>query len=202
MNGHGVINENDLYAKLGKAKQILNMVEGKSSVVQEREDDDMDDDEYFNQPQQSYDNSNYVRSTEPNPMLNEDRVSRINNSKLPDEIKKLMIEKPIEQINLGDGLKLNAGLNEDIIKGARRLMGNDKPKPTQQKQRSNQPPKQSSRMDENMIDIIEHVVRKVFDEKILEMKNNNDFSMIDEQLAIKVGNSVFKGKITAVKGTK
>jgi len=47
--------------------------------------------------------------------------SRIKNSKLPDEIKRLMIEQPIVQPSSMNG---GSVISNDIIEGAQRLMGN------------------------------------------------------------------------------
>src|SRR6056300_1073978 len=53
--------------------------------------------------------------SQPQP-ISEDKIQ---NSKLPDEIKQLMMEHPIQQPNFGGG---GAVLSNDIIEGAARLM--------------------------------------------------------------------------------
>jgi hypothetical protein len=48
-----------------------------------------------------------------------------------------------------------------------------------------------------LANIIEDIVRKVFDEKLNELSNVKGIT-INENLAIKVGDSIFSGKITKV----
>jgi hypothetical protein len=47
--------------------------------------------------------------------------------------------------------------------------------------------------------LIENIVRKVFDEKINELQNKNNSLDINENLVLKVGDSIFSGNITKVK---
>ena len=48
---------------------------------------------------------------------------RITNSKLPEDIKKLMIEHPIDKPNMG--VHSNVGLTDDLVEKASRLMNNN-----------------------------------------------------------------------------
>jgi hypothetical protein len=68
---------------------------------------------------------------DPTKPLDKDRVL---NSKLPDEIKQLMIENPIVQPN---GINGSASISEEVIQGAQRLMNKDRPS-----QSNEQPKKQ------------------------------------------------------------
>ena len=126
-------------------------------------------------------------------------VSRIQNSKLPDAIKKAMIENPISQISLGETLDM------DFVKGAKRLI--------EQENRANnpsQPKKQikpiqtvGDNIDMNAITIlIENTIRKVMDEKLNQILTAQTTSTINENLVLKVGDSIFKGKITGVNKSK
>lgn len=129
--------------------------------------------------------------------------SRIKNSKLPDEIKRLMIEQPIVQPSSMGG---SAAISDDIIEGAQRLM--NLPKNQQQKQVINEtkPGNQSSsniNMNEikSMIrDVVRDTVRDVVREELKEAgmlvestSNSND------TIQFKVGNHLFVGKVNKIK---
>lgn len=129
--------------------------------------------------------------------------SRIKNSKLPDEIKRLMIEQPIVQPSSMGG---SAAISDDIIEGAQRLM--NLPKNQQQKQVINEtkPSNQSSsniNMNEikSMIrDVVRDTVRDVVREELKEAgmlvestSNSND------TIQFKVGNHLFVGKVNKIK---
>ena len=107
-----------------------------------------------------------------------------------------MIENPIQQISLNDTLDM------DFLKGAKRLMeqeGLGKKQP-QQRQTNSQ---QTSNIDMNAISVlIENTIRKVMDEKLNQILTASTTSSINENLVLKVGDSIFKGKITGVNKAK
>jgi len=137
-------------------------------------------------------------------------VEKIRGSKLPDAIKKAMIESPIPQITLNDSLDMN------FVNKARRLMEEDGSIPTKKvptlniknQSQSNQQVEQQSRqvqtqeIPSNLESIIENVVRKILDEKLTQILSAQEAVSINENLVIRVGNSLFSGKITKVKNTK
>jgi hypothetical protein len=107
-----------------------------------------------------------------------------------------MIENPIPQISL------NETLDMDFIKGAKRLMEQEglTKKPTTQTQTKSTP---VQNIDMNSIAVlIENTVRKVMDEKLNQILTAQQTSTINENLVLKVGDSIFKGKITGVNKTK
>ena len=55
-------------------------------------------------------------------------------SKLPDEIKQLMLQHPIQQPTMG--VNTGVGLSEDLVERASRLMNNDQPKKQKNKSRT------------------------------------------------------------------
>jgi len=130
--------------------------------------------------------------------------SKILNSKLPDEIKKLMIERPIVQPNTMS----NATISDDIIEGAQRLMKMDN-NFYQQKEQSQQQttkevkstPIQSSTTYNNneMKKMIKEVVREVIRE---ELQNAGVISEstenANESIQFKVGKHVFLGRVTKI----
>ena len=132
--------------------------------------------------------------------------SRIKNSKLPDEIKRLMIEQPIVQPSSMGG---SAAISDDIIEGAQRLMNMNKNNPTQQTQsvKESTTTKQTSPSNFNMNemksmirDVVRDTVRDVVREELKEAgmlvestSNSND------TIQFKVGNHLFVGKVNKIK---
>ena len=127
-------------------------------------------------------------------------INKIQNSKLPDAIKKAMIENPIQQISLNDTLDM------DFLKGAKRLMEQEGVSTKQTKQQSNSiktysnPPAQFDMT--TIATLVENTVRKVMDEKLNQILSAQQTQSINENLVLKVGDSIFKGKITGVNKAK
>jgi hypothetical protein len=106
-----------------------------------------------------------------------------------------MIENPIPQISLNDTLDM------DVVKGAKRLMEQEgiQTKTTQKKQVQTI----TNSVDMNAIAImVENTVRKVLDEKLNQILTAQQTASINENLVLKVGDSIFKGKITGVNKAK
>lgn len=127
---------------------------------------------------------------------------RIKNSRLPDEIKKLMIEHPIQQPNLGNG----PVLSDDIIEGATRLMGGGKqPQQVNETQtKSNQSTQFNNNELKQMIrDVVRDTVRDVVRE---ELQNSGmiteSTSNTNETLSLRVGKHIFEGKVLKIKKIK
>ena len=188
--GQGVISQNDLMSKLVQAKKVMNKVDGGNF---ERG--------HINESMLLSDPEELMRSQEPSQprkVLGNPSISKIQNSKLPDAIKKAMIEHPIEQMQ---SISLNDTLDMDFIKGAKRLMEQEgvSTRPSAQ-------PKQTvinNNVDMNAIaTLIENTVRKVMDEKLNQILTASQTSSINENLVLKVGDSIFKGKITGVNKAK
>lgn len=186
---NGPISSNDLMQRLAQAKKIMNKVDsGNFERGHVNENVIMSDPEEY-APQ------DYT----PSPVRNVAPPSndRILQSKLPDAIKKAMIENPIPQISLNDTIDM------DFIKGAKRLIEqeNGTIKPTSKQ-------KTTSILTHSNIDmgaiavLIENTVRKVMDEKLNQILTAQQTSSINENLVLKVGDSIFKGKITGVNKAK
>jgi hypothetical protein len=112
-----------------------------------------------------------------------------------------MIESPIPQMNQ---ISLNDTLDMDFVKGAKRLMEQEGvvTKKQQPQQRQSSVPT-GGNIDMNAIAIlIENTVRKVMDEKLNQILTAQTTSTINENLVLKVGDSIFKGKITGVNKAK
>jgi hypothetical protein len=131
--------------------------------------------------------------------------NRILNSKLPDEIKRLMIEQPIVQpSSMGGG----AVLSNDIIEGAARLMKKEKiseiPQTQTPKQKINETYTTSNiNVNEikNMIrDVVRDTVRDVVREELKQAGMIvESTTKTNETLQFKVGNTLFVGNVTKVK---
>jgi hypothetical protein len=190
--GQGAISQNDLMKKLVQAKKVMNKVDGgnfeRGHVNSEMLLSDPSDLMESQLPQQ----------TNTRPVGGNMNVDKIQNSKLPDAIKRAMIEHPIEQM---PSISLNETLDMDFVKGAKRLMeqeGVSSKKPQSQQRQS-----VSSNIDMNAIAVlIENTVRKVMDEKLNQILSASTTSSINENLVLKVGDSIFKGKITGVNKAK
>jgi hypothetical protein len=138
---------------------------------------------------------------DPTKPLEEDRII---NSKLPDEIKRLMIEQPIVQPSSMNG---TAQISEEVIQGAQRLMNMNKTPNTQTETRK-QPITENKRQPnydvsdlKNVIrDVVRDTVRDVVREELKEAgmlvestQNSN------EVIQFKVGQHLFVGKVTKIK---
>jgi len=113
-----------------------------------------------------------------------------------------MIESPIPQMGQ---ISLNDTLDMDFIKGAKRLMEQEGVSTKKQSVTpfSKQQSSGSSNIDMNAIAVlIENTVRKVMDEKLNQLLSAQQTQTISENLVLKVGDSVFKGKITGVNKAK
>jgi hypothetical protein len=157
----------------------------------------------YNLPQELIQEQTYTTPQhDPTKPLDE---SRIVNSKLPDEIKRLMIEQPIVQPSSMAGA---TAISEEIIQGAQRLMNMGAPKTT------NEPKKQMvnesdykgnsninmSEMKSMIRDVVRDTVRDVVREElkeagmIVESTTNSN-----ETIQFKVGQHLFIGKVNKVK---
>jgi hypothetical protein len=129
----------------------------------------------------------------------------IKNSKLPDDIKKLMLENPIVQPQSN-----SPTLTDDIIQGATRLMNNNtSPQTGPLQNEGNTVISNSSTIPNNgdlkqMIrDVVRDTVRDVVRE---ELKSSGIVTegnqKVNETLSLRVGKHVFEGKVLKVKKVK
>lgn len=187
--GKGTISTNDLMMKLVQAKKVMNKVDsGKYETGNINRDLITSSQDNLSESQV---NTNVRIKENPTPS-----VDKILNSKLPDAIKKAYIDNPIPQISLNDSLDMN------FVKEAKRLMEQEGIQT-----KKSQPLKQQSiptqNFDMNAIAVlIENTVRKVLDEKLNQILTAQQTQTINENLVLKVGDSVFKGKITGVNKAK
>lgn len=189
----GPISSNDLMQKLAQAKKIMNKVDTGNF-----ERGHVNEDILINDPEEYIHTNNMPPLSETRNVSVPASVSKIQNSRLPDNIKKAMIENPIEQVSQ---ISLNETLDMNFIKGAKRLM--EQEGTSKSKQTVSKPTSQPSNIDMNSIaTIIENTVRKVMDEKLNQLLSAQQTQSINENLVLKVGDSIFKGKITGVNKSK
>jgi hypothetical protein len=191
--GNGSISQNDLMKKLVQAKKVMNKVDGG-----DYERGHVNESMLLSSPEDAMNNTEY--QSNPTRPMGSPSIDRIQNSKLPDAIKRAMIESPIQQMNQ---ISLNDTLDMDFIKGAKRLMEQEG---VATKKQQVQPQRQQSsggNIDMGAIAVlIENTIRKVLDEKLNQILTAQTTSTINENLVLKVGDSIFKGKITGVNKAK
>lgn len=188
----GPISQNDFMQKLVAAKKVMNKVDAgnyqkgninENSIIS---NDNYDMTDNFVQPYK-----------EVAPQNTQQRKP-----KLPDAIAKSFNERPPQNIEPF----LKEELNMDFFSGAKRLIEQEsgvKSKPTQHQQ-SNVRTQSSASTGLNeatlinlLTPIIENTVRKVMDEKLNQILTAQDIKSINESLVLKVGDTIFKGKLTS-----
>ena len=129
-------------------------------------------------------------SNNPGPITEE----KIRNSKLPDEIKRLMIEHPINQPQ-----QSGPTLSNELVAKASRLMGTDKSKVNEVKKQGGPLPQhtQSSSIDKSEIaSIVRETVEEVLRENGLLIESTQ---RTKDNFTFKVGSHIFEGKLTKIK---
>lgn len=115
-------------------------------------------------------------------------ANAIEKSRLPEEIKRLMIEHPIEQ----PGGNNNVTLSDDLIERASRLMGTKRV--TEQTQ-----PQQSAPNTSDMKELMKSVVKEVLKENGMLVES---VERTNDNFKFQVGNHIFEGKLTKIKKLK
>jgi hypothetical protein len=185
----GTISPNELMTRLVQAKKVMNKVETGNF-----EKGHVNEQILKSNPEDLVNIQNIQPSQKP--VAHQLNADKINSSKLPDAIKKAMIENPIPQITLNDNI------NMDFIQGAKKLMEKEglSKKPSQKLYESQQ---NFSNIDmSSLTTLIENTIRKVLDEKLNQILTAQQTATINENLVLKVGDSIFKGKITGVNKAK
>lgn len=191
--------ENELIQKLMISKKIMD-IHNKTPRGQVSEMNvNIPEVEEYNAPPSSYnipeDILSEVNHSKPQ-IKNTQEVptqERILSSKLPDEIKRLMIEHPIAQPNSIGG----PTLSNDLIEKASRLMNtNAAGDVTKIQSKVTQKPDYSS-IDLNQIrNIVKETVEDVLRENGLLIEST---SKSNETITFKVGKHIFEGKVTKIK---
>ena len=109
-------------------------------------------------------------------------------SKLPDEIKMLMIEHPIQQPDSMTG----PSLSKELVEKASRLMNKGNSEPT--RQQTSQP--QPSVNNDSLRQMMREVVSEVLSENGLLVES---VSKTNDIFSFRVGKHIFEGKVTKIK---
>lgn len=184
---------NNLMEKLAISKAIMDkhseMTRGHKGMSESFNTPEL---ENFEMPSAKY-NIPQELISESKPIQNTNQVApkdRILNSKLPDEIKRLMIENPIESVNPMS--PSNSVLSDELIEKASKLMGT--------KKNTSQPiNEQKTPINSDLKKMMKEVVEEVLKENGLILESN---TKTDEIMMIKVGKHIFEGKISRIKKTK
>jgi hypothetical protein len=146
-----------------------------------------------NTPQQPYLSNVPRENTKP---VGVPTVDAIKNSKLPDEIKRLMMEHPI-----GQPQQQSTTISNDVIERASRLMKANKegyiPESAKPKQQTQQPQSSVSGIDYKLI-------KKMINEAVNDALHENGLitessEKSNEVFSFKVGKHIFEGKVTKIK---
>lgn len=207
-------NENDLIQKLMMSKAIMDKhnntprTGNNLNMTNPTVEDYAAPQAKYNLPQEFMQESVNQSSSVNQQPITKDRVM---SSKLPDEIKRLMIEQPIIQPNSVGG---SVEISDEVIQGAQRLMNMGKTKisdfpnknvsenisVTEPKSNHNMSNINLNEMKSMIRDVVRDTVRDVVREELkesgmlVESTTNSN-----EVIQFKVGNHIFIGKVTKVK---
>jgi flagellar biosynthesis/type III secretory pathway chaperone len=196
--------ENDLMQKLMISKQIMdkhnNMDRGNSrNINMNSEGVSSPMVESYEAPAAKYNIPQEFQQQAPQQTRSNGPIEdRIASSKLPDEIKRLMLEHPIQQPSMG--LSTGSVLSEELIEKASRLM-NTSPKGDPYKENQQQSKKVQTNY-QSQIDINE--IKKVVRETVEEVLQENGLlveseSKSSDMFKFRVGQHLFEGKVLNVK---
>lgn len=204
----GPINKEQLMQNLLNAKKVMSKVDS-GEFTKGQISENSNNNQTNNQTNNQIDNSPRQEFTNNNKMTEE----KIRSSKLPDDIKEAFMKNP------SPDLQLNQGVDLDFFNKTKELMGEKNTKtnpPINKKQPQNtnnirQNNTSSGLLNEGTIvnliqPIVENVIREtvgeIVDKKIDQILNVQESQSINETLVLKVGNSIFRGKITNMKSAK
>jgi len=201
------INENDLMRKLVSAKKVMNKVDGNSFTT-----GNIDPKSYLSSPEDlmkdtTPQQTNSSQTSEPRTNSTPVNADKIRNSKLPKAIQEAMINNPIPQ---ADAISLDSTLNMSFLDGAKKLMEKEGLTKSTQLAQPQQPTIQNqitpSTQNGDIASIIRETIKdtleEIVDRKLDLLLNASKTASINENLVLKVGDSIFKGKITGVNKTK
>lgn len=120
---------------------------------------------------------------------------RILNSKLPNEIKQLMIENPIVQPSSGNG----PTLSDDLINKATRLMNPNSSGQSIKESPQRQLQEQNVSESTDLKKLVKDAVREILSESGLLIEST---SKANDNFSFRVGSHIFEGKIVKIKKTK
>ena len=129
---------------------------------------------------------------------------RIANSKLPDEIKKLMMEHPIQQPNMG--VSTGSVLSNDLVEKASRLMNTkangDLINPNRSVQQA--PQQVQEQTSKSVSGVSPKIIKQIVKETVEDVLRENGLlteseTKSNEVFKFRVGDHIFEGKVTKIK---
>lgn len=200
-------NEQDLMQRLAVSKKIMEkhgeIKRGDARPSMPMVEDYKPVNATYNLPQEFLTEETSTKSYhDPSKPLEQDRIM---NSKLPDEIKRLMIEQPIVQPSSMTG---GVSLSNEVIEGATRLMKKDSPPPLVERPIHQEPTKQSQVNSNFNLNEIKSVIRDIVRDTVRDVVREElkDAGMLvestqntNETIQFKVGSHLFIGKVTKIK---
>lgn len=189
--------ENDLMQKLAKSKAIMDvhnkMGRGNASGMPLMEGMEMNiPNARYNIPDDILAENEMTAPVMPMTMPETPSTEAIKKSRLPDEIKRIMIEHPIAQTAPQSSRNI---LSDSMIEKATQLMGN-KPKQTVVEQQESNTPKIDA-------EYIKKIVKETVKSTIKEMGLITESTeKSDEFFQFRVGSHIFEGKIQKIKKIK
>ena len=201
-----MLNENDLLQKLAVSKKIMDMHNHKPRGGNQGNYPQTPQLDEFKTPNATYNIPEDLMAESQIPTKIPSAIpvkDRILSSKLPDEIKRLMIEHPIQQPNnMGGG----SFLSNELVEKAAKLMNNDVAnnvghfQPKKPIQETTMSQNITSGLDKNVLkDIIRETIEEVLSENGLLVEST---SKTNDLFQFKVGSHIFEGKVTRIKKVK
>jgi hypothetical protein len=182
----------DLMQKLVVAKKIMDKHENKPRGGAQHVPNHMV--ESYDAPTAKYNVPQEFLAEQPVAKIPQNQIptqDRIMNSKLPDEIKRLMIEHPIEQPKM---MGSETVLSDELVEAASRLMN------------TNQEPKQKNIVSENKqkSNINNEDIRSIIRETVEDVLRENGLiaeseTKSNEVFKLRVGQHLFEGRVTNIK---
>lgn len=129
----------------------------------------------------------YIQESQVQKMPQMATKDRISSSKLPDEIKRLMIENPIEAPSSMYGSSV---ISDAVVERATKLMGTERPK--QEQKRVVSESTSTGDLRQMLKEVVEEVLR---DNGVIAESSQK----ANETIMFKVGEHIFEGKVTKIK---
>jgi hypothetical protein len=201
--------ESELFEKLIKSKQLMNVVESGNYTKGNVDKSQLYESNNSDLPpiSNNYNLESVERTSISNdiskPKLTEEGIL---NSKLPDEIKKIMIENPIPDIGFNNSV-LSENFVDQVSEKMRKMGLTNEPTTVQRKKvitEQEQPKKTQKLTESSLKKMFKEVLSESLDE-LLESKLNtliSETKQTNEKIKIVIGNTVLEGKIVGTRELK
>lgn len=192
--------ENDLIKKLMVSKQIMDKHNAMPRAGEGSRVINMPSVETYDAPQATYNlppdmlqEATPQQQVRPQGPMTEDKIM---SSKLPDEIKRLMIENPIVQPNSVGG---GSVLSSELVDKAARLMNTDASGKQIRQTTQRQVVSENVLDNQNLRSLLKEVVKEVLSENGVITESTQK---TNEVFTFKVGKHIFEGTVTKIKKVK